>query len=135
MDKLARIPQIDRLDPFADALNGPCLLHAERSRACAAEAGEHAAGGEALAQVAGDRADVGALGTPNTEGEDGPGVRGDLGLVDHDRARLEFRCAATAGEAVGPLAADADGGEGRGTLEDLASEMLIEDAANAIEGG
>ena len=78
---------------------------------------------ERLAEVAGDAADVAALAAGHLE-DGGVAVgRGDeLEALDVERAGGEVEGLAGAGEVVGALAVDLDGGDLRRDLQDVAGE-------------
>src|SRR6185437_5590371 len=77
---------------------------------------------ERAAEISRDRADVGALAAFGLE-HCGVGLsRYQFEPVDMDRARFDLESLAFAREIVGARAGDADGGEGRRSLENGADE-------------
>ena len=111
---------------LGELLEGPRSAERERSDRRTTQRGQVSAGPEPRAEVAGDRADVGAAGAPDRHVE----VDAALGLadlvhldrVDPDRARLQLELLTGARQLVGAPAADLDRRDGRGHLVDRAHE-------------
>jgi len=94
----------------------------ERAGCGAAQGDQHSTGVQRCPQVARDAADVGALPARNAQVQVGPLVASDHEFVDLDRAGLEFNATPFAGDVVGALAADLEGGKIRRALLDRAAE-------------
>ena len=99
------------------------VVFAERADRDAPQRANMAETAQSAAEIAGERADIGALAAFGLEhGVVGVRASDELEPVDLDRARREFDRLAVAGEIVGALALDLDGGKARRHLLDRAGE-------------
>src|SRR6185437_6310082 len=96
---------------------------AERSDPAAAQRRDVAQGSERPAEIAGQRAYIGALATFGRQhGMVRVGHFNEFEAINLDRARLKLDNFAVAGKVVGPLAIDLDGGKTRRNLFDGAGK-------------